>query len=125
MNALPPATFYFVGEAVITLPACVLLAFLGAALSVRRHRLYGLFIVAAGLWLVQTGIGVGFALLEYAVYNGVQAVPNLATTIGPGLIRGCQSSLQMLSWMAIGVALLAPREHRHLQDDALPEDAVA
>jgi hypothetical protein len=32
----------------------------------------------------------------------------------------------MLSWIAIGIALLAPRQSQHADDiNALPEDAVA
>jgi hypothetical protein len=104
----------------------VLLAFVGAGLSVRRHRIYGLLCIAAGLWLIQTGLGVGVVVLEYLNGNSSQSVPAVVRDIGPGLLRAGQSVLQLLAWLAIAAALLWPRGGLNFSDaHALPEDAVA
>ena len=115
-----------VGEAIVTFPACILLAFVGVALTLRRHRLYSLLIVAAVLWAAQAVLNCAINGVFAYVMMGNVTVPNEFFTWAPVLRQTGTSALQTLSWIAIAVAMLWPRRTVDLDADvALAEDAIA
>ncbi len=123
---MTPSAYDAIGQVVLSLPACLLLAVVGIALSMRKDRMYALLTVAAALWLIQTGVGaVVGGLFSWSQATGAP-LPDMFRVWGPSVSAGGQTALQTLSWVAIAGAMLWPRAPRHTQDlDALPEDAVA
>ncbi len=123
---MTPTAYDALGQVVVSLPACLLLAVVGIALSLRKDRLYALLTAAAALWLVQTGVGaVVGGIFSWSAATGAP-LPDMYRFWAPSVSAGGQTALQTLSWVAIAVAMLWPRPPRHIQDlDALPEDVVA